>query len=416
MSNRQVVGLILGVLALVVLSFSATSLIENLDANEIMVIQSPVSGDLKVCTEPGPYYQGFGKVTHYPRRGHLEFNGQTMPVQFNDGGQGFVIGSISWIMPLDVKNVIELHKNYGSYQAIEGQLVSTVVSKAITMTGPLMSSTESYASRKNEFLSLSSDQISNGVYKADSEDQRVKDELTNTTKTVRVVKLINGPDGKPIREEISPLIGFGIQTFNLKFRIEYNDKVTAQIAQQQESTMAIQIAIAKAKTAEQDAITAEQEGKAKAAQAKWGQEVEKAKAETLAQQEKMVAITKGEQLKEVAALSLAAAELKKQEDIALGEGEAKRRQLVMEADGALEKKLDAWVKVQGLYASAISAYKGNWVPQVSMGSNATNGPSNGALSMIDLLTIKAAKDLGLELEMSNHPKNFVEKPRQKEIN
>jgi len=39
----------------------------------------------------------------------------------------------------------------------------------------------------------------------------------------------------------------------------------------------------------------------------------------------------------------------------------------MEADGALEKKLQAYIEVSKLYASAIKDYKGHWVPGVVMG-------------------------------------------------
>ena len=61
--------LIMGVSALVfvVSLICLPLLVENLDAGDVMVIQS-VTGDLNVYTEPGPKWQGFGKVTVYPRR------------------------------------------------------------------------------------------------------------------------------------------------------------------------------------------------------------------------------------------------------------------------------------------------------------------------------------------------------------
>ena len=48
---------------------------------------------------------------------------------------------------------------------------------------------------------------------------------------------------------------------------------------------------------------------------------------------------------------------------------AGRRRLVMEADGALEKKLRAYMKVNELYANAIQGYKVNWLPSVNMDGN-----------------------------------------------
>src|SRR5262245_55887238 len=41
---------------------------EHLDAEELMVIQAPLSGELTWYTNPGVKWQGFGKVTKYPKR------------------------------------------------------------------------------------------------------------------------------------------------------------------------------------------------------------------------------------------------------------------------------------------------------------------------------------------------------------
>ena len=120
--------------------------------------------------------------------------------------------------------------------------------------------------------------------------------------------------------------------------------------------MYVQTAIAAAKKAEQNAITVEKQGEAEAMKAKWDQEVIKARA-----------VTESEQKKEVAKLDKEAAEFKKQELILLGQGEAERKKLVMNADGALEKKLEVYKEVNLRYAEAIEKYKGNWVPSVTMG-------------------------------------------------
>jgi len=85
--------------------------------------------------------------------------------------------------------------------------------------------------------------------------------------------------------------------------------------------------------------------------------------------------------------------LKKQKDILEGEGEAAKKRLIMQADGALERKLAAWVEVNKQYAEAIKTQK--WVPDIQMGGS-TN--TNAAQSMIDLLMVKTAKDLDLELK------------------
>jgi hypothetical protein len=143
-------------------------------------------------------------------------------------------------------------------------------------------------------------------------------------------------------------------------------------------------------------------GSINSAKAKWEQEVIKAREVTKAEQEKKVAETAAEQRKNVATFDLESAKLKKDTEIALGEGESKRKQLVMAADGALEKKLEAYIKVNELYAKAIGDYKGNWVPTIQTGSGPQNGVSqNGATDLINLLTAKTAKDLALDLSIPN---------------
>src|SRR3989304_4323653 len=70
-SRMRIIG-ISGILILCVLILSIPALIENLDAKEILVVQS-VMGDLTVHTDPGPKWQGFGKITTYPRQRQYSF-------------------------------------------------------------------------------------------------------------------------------------------------------------------------------------------------------------------------------------------------------------------------------------------------------------------------------------------------------
>lgn len=416
-----------GMMALVVLLFLTSAsfkVIEVLGAGEIMVVQSPWTGNLTWYTTPGPKPQLFGHVTKYKKQDQYWFekedrhNQETRPLKmrFNDAAHATISGSIAWEMPLDVAPLTALHSKYGSQSAVELQLVRTVVEKSVYMTGPLMSSTESYAARRNELLSYIEDQVMHGVYKTDVRTEKTRDPLTGQEKTVQIVDLAKKADGTYQRETASPLEEFHIRTYNLSINeVEYDADVERQIKQQQEALMKVQTAIAQAKTAEQDTITTEQKGKASAAEAKWAQEVLKAKAVTEAQQKvevaaldalalKTNAVIEAQQKYEVAELNLKAAELKKQTDIASGEGEAKKRELIMQADGALEKKLAAWTDVNKAYAEAIKGHQGSWVPNVILGQGGGTGMaggSNAAADLVGLLTAKTAMELGLDMRFGN---------------
>ena len=70
----------------------------------------------------------------------------------------------------------------------------------------------------------------------------------------------------------------------------------------------------------------------------------------------------------------------------------------MEADGALEKKLQAYVTVNENYAKAIQAHVGPLVPAVVMGGgDGRNGPPNSVNQLVDMFSIKAAKELAIDM-------------------
>lgn len=400
MTMRQIVILGIAAIILVFGLGASTSLFEKVDAGEIMVVQDPVDGQYHWYTTPGVKFQGFGKVTVYHKRSQFWFShskdqgakdDQAIRVRFNDNGHASISGSIAWEMPLDQRALTLLHTKYGSQLAIEQQLIRTMVEKTLYMTGPLMSSKESSAERRNDLLRLIEDQVQYGVYLTKTIPEKQADPMTGQTRTVNVVKLVTDTTGKPVRAEVSPLQEFTIRTFNVSINnIEYDSLVEGQIQQQQKATMAVQIAIARAKEAEQEAITVAKRGEAEAAKAKWDQEVIKAKE-----------VTAAEQRLRVAQLDAQSAEQTKRKETLLGEGEGARKRAVMQADGALEKKLAAWLEAQKYWSEAASNYKGNWVPGVVMGNNGGSSVAgSGAQQFMDLLTVKTAKDLGLDLQVT----------------
>lgn len=387
------------VVMLAVLIFSG-KIFENVDADEVLVIQSPISGDLVWYVTPGIKWQGAGKVTSYAKRAIYEFScggkdekGECLPdkdrrikIRFNDGGHAYMSGSIQYEMPLIDKSLTDLHVRFGSREAIQKQLVETVVNKSVYMTGPLMSSKESYAEKRNSLISLVEDQVANGVYRTTQRDEKTKDSITGAEKTVTIVQIVIGEDGLMERQEEGQLTVFGIKPFNFSItEVQYDGTVEKQIQSQQQLIMQVQTAMAEAKQAEQRVITVAKEGEANAAKAKWDQEVIKAQV-----------VTEAEQKKEVAKLERDAAEFTKQKEILLGQGESERKRLVMSADGALEKKLVTYEAVMGRFAQEFAKQK--WVPEFQMnGGGAEKG--NPATALIDLLTAKTAKDLGVDMEM-----------------
>jgi hypothetical protein len=180
--------------------------------------------------------------------------------------------------------------------------------------------------------------------------------------------------------------------FNIKLQpisiknLDYDEIVKKQIVDRQKSTTAVQLAIAQALKAEQDAITAEKNGMATAAKAKWDQETVKAQQ-----------VTEAEQKRDVAKLNREEASFYKEQQILIGQGDAERKRLVMTADGALDQKLETYRIVQGYWAKAFGDYQGAMVPSIQMGGAGAGTTSAGsAQNLVELLTAKTAKDLTLD--------------------
>ena len=294
---KKILILGLGILVLIFLLFSG-KIMETVDNSEIVIIQSAFTGKISINTSPGPVMQNFGTATHYKKSNQFWFSSksdegnredQSIKIRFNDGGHAQISGSVRWYMPSDEKAILKIHTDFGSQQAVEQQLIRQVVTKAVYMTGPLMSSKESSAEKRNDLLSFIEDQCINGVYRTKQEDIKVHDDLMNTDKTITVVKIVE-KNNVPLRQEVSAVKIYNVSLQGLALNsIDYDTEVENQIKVQQQAYMQVQTAIANSKKAEQDAITTELQGKAAAAKAKWEQEVIKAQAVTQAQQQKEVA-------------------------------------------------------------------------------------------------------------------------------
>lgn len=182
-----------------------------------------------------------------------------------------------------------------------------------------------------------------------------------------------------------------------------NKKTIEQIQARRAATMAIITAKAEAERAKQDAVTAEENGKRDVMKAKYEKEVEKSRAVVDAERSKEVAEIAAKQKVAVAEQEKLEQEQKKfaageykQAETLRGEGDAAYKKSVIEADGALAQKLSTYEKVMNKFAEEFGKQK--WVPDVQMG--ATSGNVNQAQTMMDMLAIKAAKDLSLDLDTS----------------
>ena len=295
---------------------------EDVKNEQIVVNQMPFTGTMKYWTTPGFEWQWFGKTTVYYKTQQLWFGsedeqkkqqGNPIPVIFNDASDGMIYGSLRVKLPTEQKYLERIQTDYNGMDRLMADLVRPTVTKVIYASGPLMSAFESYAEKKNDLIEYITDQLNNGVYKTTVRQVETTDPITGEKKTIKIASLIpdeNAPGGYK-RSESSPFSYYGLEIGQVAVsKIDYAQKVKDQIAQQQEANMLVATSRAKTLAAQQEAIRAEESGKAAAMEAKWQQEKVKA-----------VEVTKAEQEYEVA--RLAALKAKEEAKRIEAEGQAK---------------------------------------------------------------------------------------------
>lgn len=323
MKVKNLVSIIIVAIVAIVALCSLGRIGEDVKNEEIVVNQRPMSGRMEYWTTPGFKWQWFGKTTTYYKTQQVWFGadneegkqmGNPIKVTFNDASNGQIYGSLRVKLPTDPTYLTRIQTDYNGMDRLMQDLVRQQVTKVIYSSGPLMSAFESYAEKKNDLIEYITDQLNNGVYKTTVKTIETIDPITGEKKTVKIASLIpdeNAPGGYK-RSESSPFSYYGLEIGQVSVsQIGYSEKVVKQIEQQQEANMMVQTSKAKTLAAQQEAIRAEEAGKAAAMEAKWQQEKIKA-----------IEVTKAEQEYEVAALAARKAAEEAKKIKAQGEAEA----------------------------------------------------------------------------------------------
>ena len=373
-SKKSIFGGLIAVLAIVFVCCLGR-IGEDVKNEQIVVNQYPFTGKMEYWTTPGYHWQWFGKTTSYYKTSQLWFGsdneegeqmGNPIPVIFNDASDGQIYGSLRVKLPTDPMYLARIQTDYNGMDRLMTDLVRPTVNKVIYASGPLMSAFESYAEKKNDLIEYITDQLNNGVYKTTVKTIETVDPITGEKKTVKIASLIadeNAPGGYR-RSEVSPFSYYGLEIGQVAVsKIGYSETVRKQIAQQQEANMMVQTSKAKTLAAQQEAIRAEEAGKAAAMEAKWQQEKIKA-----------VEVTKAEQAYEVARLEALEAKEVAKKIREQGEAEAHAARLKVQAGltplerATIEKETAIGV------AQALAGSEVRWVPEVMVtGGNGSNG-------------------------------------------
>ena len=392
MNRSKLFAIVIAIVAIAVVCLSG-SLFEDADKSKNYVCQMPVTGEYVVWTDGGLQWQGLGNVRDYSKTSQIEFSdlqrneggyvavgdNPAAGTTFNDRGKGFIIGSFRVVLPNDEKNMMAIQRDFGSEKALINNLIRPTLYKVVTACGPLMSSLESVSETRTDLTAYITDQLNNGVYKTKTTKVEVANEITGEKETRTQAELIadnNAPGGYK-RQETSPFSLYGITAGIVSITdIKYDAATQSQIDAQKAANLSVITAKTQAAKAIQETITIEEQGKAKAAQAKWEQEREKA-----------VAVTKAEQEREVSRLAAEKAEFDKKRIVAQGQAEAEANRLKVQAGLTPQERAEWDYKTAVGVAEALANSKVRWVPEVMMGGQGSNGSAMDAVGLNMMMDI-----------------------------
>lgn len=314
------VMLVSGVAGAIVLGICSAQLFETNTFGNYQVKQAAVTGDITVKNDAGLYWQGFGSITTYPISEDVDFETENLEVRFNDGSVAKVKGTVKFRLPSNPEKQKELHRDYATYENVERDLIIRNVGEALSNTATFMVAEDSYAAGRAVFSDLAMQQLKEGIFKTSTKTVDVID--TDGTKfKKKEIRIVYDAEGKPEIQKESTLKYYGIEVVQFVVNdFKYDEKIEDLIARKKDAEQNKVVAMANAEKAKQDAITAEEQGKARVAEAKAKAEVEKITAVVEAQKKAEVAKLEAEQAKyeaqKIAEKGKAEAEVAKQKVIA----------------------------------------------------------------------------------------------------
>jgi hypothetical protein len=312
--------------------------------------------------------------------------------------------------------------------------IKPTVEESVVLTAALMNSGESYTTKRAIFSEWAKSQLTKGTYVTE-EVNRTEQGMGAAGAIENNVVRVKTADSVKLRNE-NPLERYGIEFKQFQItNIRYESETENLIKIKREALQQTIVAKIAAERAKQERLAAEEFGKKKVKIAEYEAMVKKKKSEVAAEEEKAVAIINAERkfavakvMKQkdlgaankkveleklakakaivaaekdvkVAMLNVQAAKHNKQAYILEGQGLSEQRRLIYKADGALQQKLDAYVKVMTVLSKELGKQK--WVPDIVMSGNGSGkggtGQGNAAAGFMNLWMMKTAKDLGVEM-------------------
>lgn len=362
------------------------------------------SGSQSVQYNAGVYFAGFfSKTQVWPNQISVSYR-DSLPdlslrdntieigkvdVRFNDATTAKMSGIVQYILPTSEVEMIAMHNTHKTPEALVLRRLEPYTKECLQSAAQLISSEMHYGGGRAQMAQDYLDQLKSGVYLLKAVENVRYDSVEKVEKRSYDVKILESSPGVPKRK-YSSIKEYGISVADAQItETDYETKVDQMLARKIEASTAASVAKQLLMTAQQQQLTAEAQGKKELVVLEYQQKREQTK-QIVAAETKIEVAKRDLEAQEVARQ---AAEKEALKIKTLADAEAYAKAKVMQADGALDKKLATYEKVMKYAWEGIAKYPGSWVPTIVSGGNG----QNGAMQFMEMFTAKYMRDLAVDV-------------------
>ena len=423
-----------GILSIISALLFITGSISYNDSGKCTHVQTIFGSEARTC-DTGWYFSGWGRTTEYPHyitvsnslNEDTNMFGSSInkpySVRMSDNWNGDITQNTRFAIPQDEVQFMNMHHTFRGPDKLIQTTLKPAVNSSLDSVANLFSMEEYYAGgKRDQFKTEYKDAVEKGravvkqvvvdglslEYEVKVQANDLTEDTSNTNNRAArkiIMEKVTDDKGIVIREA-HDYAKYGISVSSaIVENLDPDDKFEGQIQDRKLSASKRMVAQEQRKEQEEQRLLAIQTGQTQIAKRQAEAQVEQIQKTTEAETAKKLIIIQAEQAKaqatiatETAKLQLDKARIDAEATKTLADAEAYSKKAIIMADGALEKKLAAYVETQKAWAEAASKMN---VPQQLFGAsgNGTNIAGSTTEQFMQLLTMKSAKDLAVDLDV-----------------
>jgi hypothetical protein len=390
---------LIAITAIIGLTFMYKMFVYN-TSGQIMVLQRFWSGKMQLNATPGLVVRALGDIQKIKKETSVKFTdnknepGIVTPAVFvrhNDGGTAKWGGVARFRYPQNEK-IYDVLRVFGNEKNVMKELFIPGVREICTSTAGLLSTEESYTTKRSMISVWCSDQAMNGVYFSDITYEDMIDEFGQE----RTIPVYNIRERKPgVYDGKTPIFGqFGIECNMFKVtEISYLGNIDQQIQKKMGYKTQLQVVNSEILKLEQKLNEAEATGQRKVTEARMTELKTKEKIVQEKEGWKRIELTnvRADSIKVVndlkAVIYESSAEIKE------AEGKAEKRRKVMQGDNALNLRLEAYNEIMTAWYDAVAQRSEN-APEMS----GNNWDPNYFVKLLNEIDARVRKELGINFK------------------